>query len=190
MGPAAFNVTPGHVFVTVPQHALLAVDVVDWLARSDRPERSSAPGSRHHAEYRTSHKCILQAWGVDRIAAGAALKDLVARDLAVLAGGRRYANYRLNVPTTTDAAKENATAIESAPDSPGVQADLEAIVQGIRAGHETTCAIENVLGMGYQTVLRRLKKLMDQGIIERAYARTDRRQRYRLTNEGQRPRIQ
>jgi len=41
-------------------------------------------------------------------------------------------------------------------------------------------SLESALGMNYQAVLRRLRKLIDAGAVERAYAVNDRRQRYRF----------
>ncbi|MFH5229978.1 ATP-binding protein [Antrihabitans spumae] len=183
MSPAAFNATPGHVFVTVPQHALLAVEVIEWIGSLGQDGLSD---QQHLAlaimrSIGRVTNAMLQAWGVDRITAGAALRDLVSRELAVVGGGRRYASYQLNVSAEigdldADSVPDGAASIEGA----GIEAELDAIVQGIRAGLNTAKALETALGMNYQAVLRRLNKLIERGAVEREYARNDRRQSYRL----------
>ena len=75
-----------------------------------------------------------------------------------------------------DSVPDGAASIEGA----GIEAELDAIVQGIRAGLNTAKALETALGMNYQAVLRRLNKLIERGAVEREYARNDRRQSYRL----------
>lgn len=183
MSPAAFNATPGHLFVTAPQHALLAVEVIEWIAslgQDGLTDQQHLALAIMRSTGRVTN-AMLQAWGGDRTTAGSALRDLVARDLAVVSGGRRYASYRLNVPTTAEVTDDAAQGVITA--SPGISADLDAIVQAIRAGHVTARAIEKALGMNYQAVLRRLHKLLDQGVVERTHAATDRRQSYRLVQE-------
>ena len=68
---------------------------------------------------------MLQAWGVDRVSAGAALKDLVGRGIAVNTGGRRYASYHL----VADCRRRTHDRPIDSPD--GVEAELDAVVQVI-----------------------------------------------------------
>ncbi|WP_330183427.1 putative DNA binding domain-containing protein [Nocardia sp. NBC_01503] len=188
MSPAAFDVTPGHVHVTVPQSALLGMEVVEWIGTLGQQGLTN-PQHLALAMMRSTGRvtnAMLQAWGVDRTSAGAALKDLVDRGLAVVTGGRRYASYQLTFPFDEEAFYlDSASELASVAEGSGIDADLDAIVQAIAAGHDSTKSLEAILGMNYQAVLRRLNKLIDRGAIERLYPRNDRRQRYRLIPPGE-----
>lgn len=188
MSPASFAVTPGHVHVAVPQHALLAVDVIEWIGSL---QQDGLTDHQHLALaiMRSAGRvtnAMLQAWGVDRITAGAALRDLVTRDLAVVSGGKRYASYRLNILADFDDMVPDVGVLPAG-EGPGIEADLDAIVQAIRAGHGTARQLAAALDMNYQAALRRIKKLVDRGIVEPTQgSRNDRRQSYRIiNNEGQ-----
>ncbi|MQY30086.1 ATP-binding protein [Nocardia aurantia] len=178
MSPAAFDVAPGHVHVTVPRHALLDIDTIEWigsLGLDGLTEKQHLALAMMRSTGRVTN-AMLQAWGMDRTTARSALKDLVDRGVATATGGRRYANYQLTVPTETARPDRR-----SEPDSAsGTDNDFDAIVQAIRAGHNTARSLETALGMGYQTVLRRLRKLVDAGVVEREFARNSSRQQYRL----------
>lgn len=186
MSPAAFDVTPGHVAVTVQQSALLGIDVIEWIGSL---RQNGLTDSQHLAlaimqSAGRVTNAMLQAWGVDRVTAGAALKDLVDRGLAVASGGRRYASYQLSGLVEEHAVESDSIAdIGAGVPGAGIDADLDAIVQAIRAGHGTARGLAAALGMGYPAVLRRLKKLIANGIVAQAYARNDKRQRYQLVQQ-------
>lgn len=185
MSPPAFNFSPGHGFVTVPQHALLSMDIVDWIASLGQ-ERLTDPHHLALAMMRSAGRvtnAMLQAWGVDRGTAGAALRDLVERELATASGGKRYASYRLSEWVELHAARRSTPDVIG--ESAGIEADLDAILQAIRAGHVTTGSLQDALAMSERTVLRRIKKLIDRGVVERTRARNDRRQSYRPTGKEQ-----
>ena len=59
---------------------------------------------------------MLRQWGVDRIAAGQVLRDLVDQGLAVKEGGRRYAQYVLDPAVW--AAPRSLTSSPTCPTSP------------------------------------------------------------------------
>jgi ATP-dependent DNA helicase RecG len=177
MSPAAFDVAPGHLHVTVPQHALLDVDTIEWIGTLGL-DGLTDPQNLALAMMRSTGRvtnAMLQAWGVDRSTARSALKDLVDRGVATTTGGRRYANYQLAVPETLP--PEPRPGHDS---TSGTDSELGAIIQAIRAGHTTARALEAALGMNYQTVLRRLRKLIEAGAVEREFARNSSRQQYRV----------
>lgn len=186
MSPPVFDFTPGRGLVTVPQHALLSMEVVDWIGGLGQAGLSD-PQHLALAIMRSTGRVtngILQAWGVDRATASSALRDLVDRELAIGTGGKRYASYRLTVPTEPQQRGPDSRLGNGLPArSPGVEADLDAIVHAIQAGHNTVSELRNTLTMNERTVQRRIGELITRGVIERTRSRNDRRQSYRLTGE-------
>ncbi|WP_063711943.1 ATP-binding protein [Nocardia sp. BMG111209] len=185
MSPAAFDVAPGHVQVTVPQHALLDIGTIEWigtLGLDGLTDQQNLALAMMRSTGRVTN-AMMQAWGVDRTTARSALRDLVDRGVAATTGGRRYANYQLTVPTETAPIVRRAEQDSVS----GTGSELDAIVQAIRAGHTTTRSLETALGMNYQTVLRRLRKLIDAGVVEREFARHSSRQQYRLRIPSRHP---
>lgn len=179
MSPPDFRVVPDAVDVVVPRQSLLSAEVVRWIGGlgeiglSDHQHLALAmmrlSGTTSNARLRT--------WGVDRIDAGSALRDLVVRRLAVKSGGRRYAAYRLPdvLPTRTG--------LELNLDAPAAPAQGRAddIVSAIAAGHATTKAITEVTGLTRRVVLRRLAALIDSERVERVGATNSPHLTYRLT---------
>jgi ATP-dependent DNA helicase RecG len=179
MSPPTFDVTPGHVHVTVPQHALLDPPTVEWIGSLSA---SAAMTDEQHialALMRSTGSVsneMLRAWGVESHAATAALRGLVDRGLAIKLGGRRYATYELVEARPRSAGTLPAELpVELAPVSdarpreadgfPWADPSLEAVVQAIRAGHINTRAISERLGLSYATVSRRTKALLQSGRI-------------------------
>jgi predicted HTH transcriptional regulator len=74
--------------------------------------------------------------------------------------------------TTTDESpyrtQRPTTPIEQSIENACLNADLDAIIQAILAGHVTARSLESVLGLNYQAGLRRLRKLIDAGIIDQS----------------------
>jgi ATP-dependent DNA helicase RecG len=177
MSPPEFDVKPGRVTVTVPQHALLAPETVAWIGSL----RQAGLSDEQHlalAMMRTAGRvtnAMLQAWGVDRLSAGRVLKELVGRGLAASTGGRRYASYHLveDVPT------QEARLLDR---TDGIEAELDAVVQAIRAGSTTTRALTERLGLPQRTVARRLATLIDRKLVAPTQPTRSSRQSYRLVD--------
>lgn len=183
MSPPKFDVQPGHVTVSVPQHALLAPETVAWIGSLQLPGLTDAQHlalAMMRATGRVTN-AMLQAWGVDRIEAGRALKDLVQRGVAESSGGRRYASYHL-----TEEGQSVAFApverIHRTDRSTGVEADLDAVVQAIRAGSTTPRALGERLGLSERTVNRRLSTLVERKVIAPTYPFRSSKQSYRLVD--------
>ncbi|RBY81696.1 hypothetical protein DQ238_06635 [Geodermatophilus sp. TF02-6] len=181
MSPPDFHVTPADVGVRVPRHALLDVDVVEWIG-SLKQDRLTDAQHLALAMMRSSGRVtngMLQAWGVDRIAAGSALRDLVDRGLATSSGGKRYASYEL-----VDDVELPVATVQAEPEAGrGIEADFDAIKQAIRAGHTTARGLQAALGMSYDAVHRRLRALRERGEVEQTRDRNAKNQSYRIVED-------
>ena len=174
MSPPSFDVAPGHVHVTVPQHALLDPPTVEWIARfSD----STLTDEQHIALalMRNSGAVsneMLRAWGIESHAATAALRGLVDRGLAEKLGGRRYATYQLvdgseRQPDRTPAASQEVVVLSR---DERIDSEQQAVIEAIRAGHDTARAISERLGLSYATTTRRINVLLRSGRIQETAA--------------------
>jgi ATP-dependent DNA helicase RecG len=189
MSPPEFKVSAGSVAVVVPQHALLAPETVEWIGslgqRGLTDEQHLALSMMRSSG--VASNAMLQAWGLDRMTAGAALKDLVSRGLVLRSGGRRYAMYQLAedaLPITTPHQMPKATAPDRADASqPGIEAELSAVVEAIRAGHTTSRAIQDQLSLSQATVSRRINQLIERDRVRRTQPVRSRKQSYQLIND-------
>lgn len=179
MSPPEFDVTPARMIVRLPQHALLAPETVGWIGTLGQAGLTDA---QHLAlaMMRSSGRvtnAMLRAWGVDRVTAGSALRDLVLRGLALRVGGRRYASYHLLDAPTFGA----QTALPIASTTPsGLSADLEAVLSAIRGGTDTSRGLQEQLKLPQRTVARRLGALVERGLIAPTRPRQSTKQSYRL----------
>ncbi len=173
MSPPTFDVAPGHVRVTVPQHALLDPTTIAWIGTLP----ASGLSNEQHialALMRSTGSVsneMLRAWGVETHAATAALRGLVDRRLAIKLGGRRYATYELSdEPGDDDDLFPGLFAADPQPSAEltgrgRVDSSLEAVVQAIRAGDLTTKGISERLSLSYATATRRINTLLQSGRI-------------------------
>ena len=182
MSPPTFDATPARLKVTVPQHALLAPDTIEWIGSLGHRDLSD---NQHLAlaMMRTTGRAtspMLQAWGVAPTDAGQALRDLVGRGIAVRVGGRRYASYQLaaTVPALFDIPAESIHRTSRPGDGVGAQRD--AIVQAIQAGRTTIRELSAALGINHRTVTRRVAELIEQRRIEATRPPRSSKQSYRL----------
>ena len=180
MSPPEFDVQPGRVTVKVPQHALLAPETVTWIGSLDQAgltDEQHLALAMMHATGRATN-AMLQAWGVDRFAAGRALKDLVVRGVAVSSGGRRYASYHLAEQPPTPPERRPGDRAEAE----GIEAELDAVLQAIRAGSTTPSALIERLGIPQRTLARRLTILRERGQVAPTHPARSSRQSYRLVD--------
>jgi ATP-dependent DNA helicase RecG len=185
MSPPTFETAPAQVKVTVPQHALLSPDIIEWIgslgARGLTDIQHLALAMMRTTGRATNP--MLQAWGVDSTTAGLALRDLITRGLCIRSGGRRYASYQLANTGFPYTLPFDLAGSIAKPAGSGVQGQRDAIVQALRAGHNTTRALSDALGINHRTVTRRIAELVSDGIIEPTHALRSRNQSYRLTNK-------
>jgi ATP-dependent DNA helicase RecG len=167
MSPPTFDVTPAHVHVGVPQHALLDPQTVSWIASLGQSDLSDA---QHLAlalmrSTGTASNEMLRVWGVESAAATVALRDLVDRGVAVKLGGRRFATYELvttqsRQPDLFDTVRQDAPPQARAR---RVASEQLAVIEAVRAGHRTTAAIQDALQLTYATANRRVNELLADG---------------------------
>ncbi len=184
MSPPEFDAEPGRLVVTVPRTALLAPQTIEWIASLGLPRLTDA---QHLALaiMRSSGRVsvgMLRAWGVSDTDARRAVRDLVGRGVAIRSGGKRYASYRLieEVDQLLLPGFEASSVPADATEREGIEAELEVIVQAIQAGRTTSRGIAEHIGMGYQTVLRRLRQLEERNIVEPTRPKTSSKQSYRV----------
>ncbi|CAN5578389.1 ATP-binding protein [soil metagenome] len=170
MSPPHFDATFSHVHVTVPQPALLDPDTSQWIADLRSPGLDDAQHlalAMMRASGTVSNE-MLRVWGVESKAATAALRNLVDRDLAVKRGGRRYATYELvddpdrQLPAMLPFYPANTP---TGPRQQRIDAELQSVIEAIRAGHITSRSIAAQLGLSYATAIRRLNTLLEAGRI-------------------------
>ncbi len=190
MSPPTFEASPGRMKVTVPQHALLAPDVIEWIGTLGA---EGLTDTQHLALaiVRTTGSVtnpMLQAWGVESSIAGQALRDLVVRELVVRTGGRRYARYQLTNSTQPLRLPFALVGVDSEAAGSGVEAQRDAILQAISAGHVTVRTLSDLLGINHRTVTRRISELIAEGAIETTHqARSSSKQSYKLTTREEQP---
>ena len=186
MSPPQFDITPGRVHVTVPRNALLSPETVEWIG-SLRLEGLTDEQHLALAMIRNSGRAssaMLRSWGVDALAAGRALRDLVDRGVVERSGGKRYASYHLLV-NAAEAAQPPLIAHHHS--GSGVEAELDALIQAIKAGRSTSEQIAEHLGLSRRTVRRRVNVLIERGVVQPTRPTRSSRQSYRLTHpEGSR----
>lgn len=170
MSPPRFDATFSHVHVTVPQPALLDPETVQWIADLESPGLDDAQHlalAMMRASGMVSNE-MMRVWGVESKTATAAMCDLVDRDLAVKRGGRRYATYELvddpdrRLPLTLDFP---AAATAPGPRQARIDAELQSVIEAIRAGHTTSRSIAAQVGLSYPTAIRRLNTLLEANRI-------------------------
>lgn len=185
MSPPEFEAEPGRLIVTVPQTALLAPATIEWISSLGLGGGSDAQHLALAMMRNTGRASVgmLRAWGVAEGVARRALKELVDRGVAFRMGGRRYATYRLvgEQPPLPGVDSQVPVPVVVSTRS-GIEADLDTMVQAIRAGHATSRELVEHLGMDYQAVLRRLRELEERGLVQATRPKYSSKQSYRVTD--------
>jgi ATP-dependent DNA helicase RecG len=111
---------------------------------------------------------MLRQWGVDRIAAGQVLRDLVDQQLAVKEGGRHYAQYVLD---------PNASGRSEEPDL--FDGLLPGVDEALRNREEATAGeLVELTGLSRTAVLNRLRVLTETGAVVAVGATRSPKRRY------------
>lgn len=181
MSPPQFDVGPGRVHVTIPRNALLSPETIEWIGALGlgdlTDEQHLALAMMRNSGRATS--AMLRSWGVEGLAAGRALRDLVDRGVAERRGGKRYASYHL----FTHAIEIPQPPLNlNDPSGSGVEAELDALIQAIRAGYVTSQQIAQHLSLTPRTVRRRVNLLIERGAIQPTRPQRSSRQSYRLSH--------
>ncbi|MFD0518159.1 helix-turn-helix domain-containing protein [Paractinoplanes durhamensis] len=116
---------------------------------------------------------MLRQWGVDRVAAGQVLRDLVDQGLAVKEGGRRYAQYVLDPAASGQSRAPDLFSALSPQSPPGVAEALKA------RGEATASELVEITGLSRNAVLNHLRGLAKAETIEVVGPTQSPKRRYR-----------
>ena len=160
--------------VTMARSELLNPEVRRWIAGL----HAQLPTAAHEIalamlreNYLTNE--MLRQWGVDRIAAGQVLRDLVDQGLAVKEGGRRYARYVLD-PAASGRTREPDLLSALLPDSvPDVSDTLR------KRGEATANELVELTGLSRSAVLNHLRTLTEAGNVVAVGTAQSPKRRYR-----------
>ncbi|WP_433828537.1 ATP-binding protein [Actinoplanes sp. CA-015351] len=147
--------------VTMARSELLSPEVRGWISRLG----AHLPTQAHHLalamlrdDYLTNE--MLRQWGVDRVAAGQVLRDLVDQGLAVKEGGRRYARYVLDPAASGRLRTPDLFSAISPQPPPDVAEALKA------RGEATAGELVEMTGLSRNAVLNHLRALAETETIE------------------------
>ncbi len=161
--------------VTMARSELLNPEVREWIAGL----RAHLPTPAHKIAlamlregYLTNE--MLRQWGVDRIAAGQVLKDLVNQGLAIKEGGRRYAQYVLD-PAVSHKSAEPSLFGDLFDEVP-----LPTVGEALRSKGEATAGeLAELTGLSRTAVLNHLRPLTETGSVLAVGAARSPNRRYR-----------
>jgi len=187
MAPPTFSADLRRLEVTVPHHALLSAEVLEWirgLGQTDltQPQVQALAVMRDGSAVRNQ---TLQGWGLHPSDATRELTNLVQRGLAVKVGDRKWASYRLQEtpphlehdsssgPSLFDALPDADTAI--GPRGPRI---LDLVAAG---GELTAPQIRDALKVSYSTALNDINLLIEAGLIVPTAPAKSRKRAYRLS---------
>ncbi|MEV6865774.1 ATP-binding protein [Streptosporangium subroseum] len=180
MSPPHFDDRVSTFVVTIPNHALLSEEMVRWiesLGESGLSDSQCVALAILRDEEVLDNRSYRNATGVDSRVATAELQDLVARELVIQSGARRWARYELPTRLLRPAVVE--TPVSSRADRrPQV---LEAL------GDETLSRAEltSRTGLSDQTVRRWLSIMREEGAVELVGSSPrSRTARYRRVRQG------
>lgn len=160
--------------VTMARSELLNPEVRTWIAglHADLPTPAHKIALAMLRESYLTNE-MLRQWGVDRIAAGQVLRDLVDQGLAVKEGGRRYARYLLD---PTAAGRAQAPDLFSALPV-GPKAEVEATLKS--RGDATASELAELTGLSRSSVLKQLNILTETGTVVALEPTRSPKRRYR-----------
>ncbi|WP_089801003.1 ATP-binding protein [Cellulomonas sp. KH9] len=161
--------------VTMARSELLSPDVRHWIAglKAHLPTQAHLIALAMLREgYLTNE--MLRQWGVDRVAAGQVLRDLVEQGLAIKEGGRRYAQYVLDPAAGRPAEPDLFSGLPVA-----------TVAEALRSrGEMTSAELMELTGRSRSAVLNDLRELTAAGDVVGLGAPRSPRRRYRWTGGG------
>ena len=185
MAPPIFSTDLRRVEVTVPHHALLTAEVLDWIRSLGQADLTQAQVQalavmREGSSVRNQ---TLQGWGMHPTDATRELTNLVQRGLAVKDGDRKWASYRLarlaTPPTISSAGPSLFDAFPDATPPPGPRG--QRILDLFAAADQLTAAqIKDALGVSHGTLISDIRLLIDAGLVVPTAPARSRKRAYRL----------
>jgi ATP-dependent DNA helicase RecG len=166
--------------VTMARSELLNPEVREWIAglqaHLPTPAHKIALAMLREG-YLTNE--MLRQWGVDRIAAGQVLKDLVSQGLAIKEGGRRYAQYVLD-PAASGRPAEPSLFGDLFDDVP-----LPSVAEALKSRGEATAGeLADLTGLSRTAVLNHLRPLTETGAVQAVGAARSPNRHYRWVEPG------
>lgn len=158
--------------VAFPKHALLDAETHQWIAGLGQAGLSDAQcmALALMRDVRPVSNQSLRLLGLERHEATAALTDLVARDLVVKQGGRRYAQYVLadHLSPQVSQASFSFDQEDAAPETAPGLSDREAQIAALFADGRvlTSEQVAQAVGLKKPMTTRHLNGLIAVGIIE------------------------
>ncbi|GLZ30437.1 hypothetical protein Lesp02_26260 [Lentzea sp. NBRC 105346] len=183
MSPPQFVDAIGSFGVTFPNHTLLSDAVVQWVAalgeRGLSDSQCLALAALKNGDV-LDNQSYRAATGVDSRVATAELQDLVARELVVQSGTRRWARYQLSDSLTSPHAES--------PDGNGRRADRrDALLAALGEDTLSRSELAQRTGLLDGTVRRWLGVLRKEGTVEAIGASSSKNVKYRRTGKGYLP---
>lgn len=185
MLPPTFRDDLRKVEVTVPHHALLTQEVLDWIGSLDEEGLTQAQIQalallREGSPVRNQ---TLQGWGVHPADATRDLTNLVQRGLAEKIGDRRGATYRLAAPAVTSD-DAHRTRESGGGDDTGLTARQQEIFALLTPGTELTAnEITEAFPVSYGVIIKEINVLIESGRIIATAPPRSRRRAYRRAPE-------
>lgn len=187
MAPPEFDATLSRVSVTLPHHALLNADTLDWIASLGQPDLSQEQVQalavvRQGGRIRNQ---TLQGWGFHAADATRALGDLVQRGLLEKIGDRRGASYQL-AELTLDPGRPGP-----APNAPvsDVASQRRHAVKALLSRVDTASMLDIAEELGISRALAQgvVKELIESGLVAPTARPRSRNRRYYLVSGATRP---
>lgn len=185
MAPPTFSADLRRVEVTVPHHALLTSEVLDWIRSLGHADLTQAQVQALAVMLDGSpvRNQTLQGWGLHSADATRELTNLVQRGLADKVGDRKWASYRLTTPPIQRPTGHSAPSPVAAPraTAPGPRGQR---ILDLFSAHEqlTATQIQESVGVGYVTAIRDINLLIDEGLVTPTAPPKSRNRAYRLTD--------
>lgn len=176
--------------VAFPKHALLDTGTYQWIAGLGQTGLSDTQfmALALMRDERPVTNQSLRLLGLERLEATAALTDLVARDLVVKQGGRRYAQYVLadHLPPKSSQANRSLVGAGAAPDGAvGLSSRAAQIAALFDEGVVLTSGeVAQAVGLQKPMSTRHLKRLIEAGVIEATAPARSKSRAYRRVARG------
>ena len=185
MAPPTFSADLRRVEVTVPHHALLTSEVLDWIRSLGHADLTQAQVQALAVMHDGSpvRNQTLQGWGLHSADATRELTNLVQRGLADKVGDRKWASYRLTTPPIQRPTGHSAPSPVAAPRATAPGPRGQRILDLFSSDEQLTATqIQESVGVGYVTAIRDINLLIDAGLVIPTAPPKSRNRAYRLAD--------
>ncbi|TKV56307.1 transcriptional regulator [Nakamurella flava] len=165
ISPPHFSTTISRFVVSMDRSELLGPTTQKWIDSL----RANLPTNHHRiaiALLRSGPVTneMLRQWGIDRIQAGAVLRDIVDQNLAIRDGGRRYARYTLAPGSPADSQPDLFGEVSPLRQAEGRTASLIGAL--VKRGTAKAADLVQDTGLSRTAVVNQLNKLIESGAVE------------------------